>query len=124
MIALLLAAALAAAAPAERRPVDVRAGGDAALTLKLSDALTKSLASASRLRAMAPEDDDDLTLVILGDVTPDGARFDYIVDLLKTNGQFAPKRVASISGKCRETAIDACAAEIVARADRKVRKDA
>lgn len=121
MIALLLAAAVAAGPAPERRPVDVRAGGDAALTLKLSDALTKRLDAASRLRAMGPEDDADLALVILGDVTPDGARFRYIVDLLKTNGAFAPSRVASISGKCRKAAISECAAEIVARADREVK---
>ncbi len=121
MIPLLLAAALAANAAADRRPVDVRAGGDAALTLKLSDALIKSLDTASHLRAVGPEDDDDLALVILGNVTPDGAQFEYMIDLLKTNGQFAPNRLASMTGKCRATEISECAAEIVAKADRKVK---
>ncbi len=120
MIPLLLAAALVANT-ADRRPVDVRTNGDAGLTQQLSDALIVSLDKASRLRAIGPDDDDDLVLAILGKVTPNGARFDYIVDLLKTNGDFAPDRLASISGKCKATAVAECAADIVAKADRKVK---
>ena len=128
MIAEFLLMAAVAASPqvapdADRRPVDVRTNGDEGLTQRLSDALNKSLDKGSRIRAMTPDDESDLALVIISSGAPEGKKFDYIVDLMKTSEKFGSRRIASLTGKCRESDLAACAADIVAAADRKIKKD-
>jgi len=118
--AFLLLLAAVASQPAERRPVDVRATGEDALTQRLSDALIESLGSAKKLRAADGDDKTGLSLVILGDVTPKGDRFDYMVDLVEPGSNLSSRRLASMSGTCREAQLARCAADIVARAERKV----
>src|SRR5436305_1785184 len=98
MLALLLLAANASVPAAERRPVDVRSTSDDALTQRLSDALTRSLGSAKRLRPAEGDDKTGLSLVILGSVTPKGDRFDYMVDLVKPGDNLSSQRLASMSG--------------------------
>ncbi|WEK44732.1 MAG: hypothetical protein P0Y64_08095 [Candidatus Sphingomonas colombiensis] len=117
----LLLLAVGTSQPAERRPVDVRATGDDALTQKLSDALIESLATAKRLRPAGGDDRTGLSLVILGNVTAKGDRFDYMVDLVEPGSNLSSQRLGSINGSCREAQIARCAADIVARAERKVR---
>ncbi|WP_298668366.1 hypothetical protein [uncultured Sphingomonas sp.] len=122
-LVLATAAALLAAAvpqPAERRAVDVRATGDAALTQRLSDALIASLGEAKRLRPADGDDRAGLSLVILGNVTEKGDRFDYMVDLVEPGSNLSSRRLGSFNGSCREAQIARCAADIVARAARKV----
>ncbi|MFW2850788.1 hypothetical protein ACM61V_02535 [Sphingomonas sp. TX0543] len=119
ILALLLA--VAAPAAADRRPVDVRATGEGVLTQKLSDALIASLGNAKRLRAAGGDDKPGLSLVILGDVAEKGDRFDYMVDLVEPGSNLSSRRIASMSGTCRNAQVAKCAADIVARAERKVR---
>ena len=121
MIALLAAAALLAGEATPRQPVDVRAGGSDGLTQQLSEAMIQSLASASRMRATNGDEDPTLALVIVGNVEPAGSRFDYIVDLMRIDERARPERLASMKGRCGESAIAACAADIVAKANRKVK---
>ena len=54
-------------------------------------------------------------------VTPKGDRFDYMVDLVQPGANLSSQRLASMSGTCREEQIARCAADIVAKAERKVK---
>ena len=121
MIGLIAAAAALVVSEAPRQPVDVRAGGNDGLTQKLSEAMVESLASASKMRPMTGDEDPALALVIVGNVEPAGSRFDYIVDLMRIDERSRPERLASMKGRCGESAILACAADIVAKANRKVK---
>ena len=121
IVALLLLAANASVPAADRRPVDVRTTTEDPLTQRLSDALTQSLGSAKRLRPAGGDDKTGLSLVILGSVTPKGDRFDYMVDLVQPGANLSSQRLASMSGTCREDQIARSEADIVAKAERKVK---
>jgi hypothetical protein len=112
---------LAAAAPAEKRALDVRYVGDDATTERFAEALRTALPASERLRA-PDADDDDLALVILSDVAFEKKRFRYSVDLMKVNPGFSPDRLGSFEGKCREDELADCAGGILADAERAVRK--
>ena len=118
MIVALLLLAANASVPASERPMELWHGG---LTQRLSDALTQSLGSAKRLRPAGGDDKTGLSLVILGSVTPKGDRFDSMVDLVQPGANLSSQRLASMSGTCREEQIARCAADIVAKAERKVK---
>ncbi|WP_375288893.1 hypothetical protein [Sphingomonas sp.] len=112
---------LAAAAPAEKRALDIRYVGDDATTERFAEALRTALPASERLRA-PDADDDDLALVILSDVASEKKRFRYSVDLMKVNPGFSPDRLGSFEGKCREDELADCAGGILADAERAVRK--
>jgi hypothetical protein len=112
---------LAAAAPAEKRALDIRYVGDDATTERFAEALRTALPASERLRA-PDADDDDLALVILADVASEKKRFRYSVDLMKVNPGFSPDRLGSFEGKCREDELADCAGGILADAERAVRK--
>lgn len=121
LLLLLTPLLLAAAAPAEKRALDVRYAGDDAATERFAEALRAALPASERLRAPGAED-DDLALMILSDVAPEKKRFRYSVDLMKVNPGFSPDRLGSFEGKCREDALADCAGGILADAERAVRK--
>ncbi len=121
MIALLLATLLVSGQP--HGPIvhatDVKSDASDDLTEKFAQALRKALPSAKHMRPETGDDADDLFLTILFPVEPDGKRFGYAVDLLKAEQFVAPARLASFTGNCRMSAIDACARDVVSKADKK-----
>lgn len=122
MIAHLLLGALLAA-PAHEGPVkhvtDVRADADDELTQKFGDALRKALPQAKHMRLETGDDQTDLYLTVLFKLDPDAKRFTYSVDLMKDNQPLTPDRLASLTGTCRQAQLDACARDVVLKADRK-----
>jgi len=117
----LLATPALAAEPGPKRGVDVRANAVDPATEKFADALRAALPAGERVRVQTPEEDDDLALIV-SNVAADGKRLAWSVDLLKVNAGFTPSRVGAFAGKCREAELAACAKEVVADADRAVRK--
>lgn len=108
----------AGAAPPDARPtVEVLASDTNDVSRKLSDALTKSIDASQVVRAPAPEEDAAVRLAVMS--TPDGKKFSYIVDVVDAKS-FSPKRLGSMEGKCAADAIDACAADILRKAAKKV----
>ena len=122
---LLWAALLAAGQP--HGPVvhatDIKSDFDDKLTDRFAEALRKALPKAKHMRLEGGDDTADVSLTVLFPVTEDGKRFDYAVDLMKVDDNPTPDRIESFTGTCRESAIDACAAGIIAKADRAVGKD-
>ena len=125
MSILLLAALLAAGQP--HRPVvhatDIKSDFDDKLTDQFADALRKALPKAKHLRPEGGDDTADVYLTVLFPVTEDGKHFDYSVDLMKVDDNPTPDRLASFTGTCRVSAVDACAESIIAKADKTVGKD-
>jgi len=117
--ALLLASGQADAPVVHATDVKSDAGDD--LTEKFAVALRKALPSAKHMRVESGDDADDLFLTILFPVDSDGKRFSYSVDLLKAERYVAPERLASFTGTCREAAIDACAKDLMSKADKKAK---
>ena len=117
----LLASPALAAEPAAKRPLDVRANASDETTTKFAGALRDALPASERMRAPTGEDEDDLSLVI-ANVTPDKKKFGWSIDLLKVNANFTPSRVGSFTGKCRADELAKCARNVIADADRAVRK--
>lgn len=120
VLAFLATPALANDAP-PKRGVDVRANATDGATQAFADALRAALPAAERVRVQAPEEDDDLALVI-GNVAPDGKKFAWSIDLLKVNAGYTPSRVGSFTGRCRKDDLADCARGVIADADRAVRK--
>jgi len=119
MMTLFLLLATVAAQP-EKRPVDVRTRTEDAATTRLADSIRAALPKASRMRPEGGEDDPDLALAIVS-AEANGKSTAYVVDLLKSQGVSAPQRLASFSGSCRDDKLANCAADLVAKADRKVK---
>ena len=122
-MALFLAAAAATATPhgAVVHVTDVRSGFSDDLTEKFADGLRRALAKAKHMRLETGDDADDLYLSLLLPVDADDARFSYAVDLLKANPPVTPDRLASFTGSCRQDAIDACARDLIEKADKKAK---
>jgi hypothetical protein len=125
MSVLLWAALLAAGQPHTPavHATDIKSDFDDALTDRFADALRKALPKAKHLRPEGGDDTADVYLTVLFPVTDDGKRFDYAVDLMKVDDNPTPDRLASFTGTCRESAIDACAQGIIVKADKIVGKD-
>lgn len=126
MIAAGLLAAFLMAAPADAPKAHatfVRADVDDDLTQKFADALRGALPNAKHMRLAGGDDPDDLSLVVLFKVEPDGKRFDYAVDLMKISDNPTPERLTSLAGTCRETALADCAKAVVVRADKVAKND-
>jgi hypothetical protein len=117
---LLLGALLASPANGPAKHVtDVKADADDELTQQFADSLRKALAHAKHMRLESGDDESDLYLAVLFKLDPDGKRFNYSVDLMKDNQPLTPDRLASLTGTCRKDALDACARDVVTKADKK-----
>ena len=119
MTPIFLLLALASTQP-DKHPTDVKTRTEDAATTKLADSIRAALPQASRLRPEGGEDDPDLALAIVS-AEANGKNTAYVVDLLKSQGVSAPQRLASFSGSCRDDRLASCAADLVAKADRKVK---
>jgi hypothetical protein len=125
MNALLLAALLAAGqahAPVVHA-TDIRADFNDKLTDQFVDALRKALAKAKHMKPEGGDDAPDLYLTFLLPVTQDGNRFEYAIDLMKSEENSSPDRLASLTGICRQAAIDVCAQGVIGKADKAAGKD-
>jgi len=125
MIPLLLAALLSSGQPVGPvvHATDVKSDAADDLTERFAQALRKALPSAKHMRLETGDDADDLSLTVLFPVEPDGKHFSYAVDLLKAEPYLPPERIVSFTGSCREAAIDACAHDLVSRADKQAKDD-
>jgi hypothetical protein len=121
IIPVLLAALMASGGAPSSQATDVRFSGADDLTLKFVDALRAALPAAKHLHAVKDDETAVLSLAVLFDVRPAGKHFSYAVDLMKINPDLPPDRLASFTGTCRETAIDACAHDVVAKTDNKAK---
>ena len=125
MISLLFAALLASGQP--HGPVvhatDVKSDALDDLTERFADALRKALPTAKHMRLETGDDTDDLFLTVLFPVEVDGKHFSYAVDLLKAEPYLPPERIVSFTGSCRTAAIDACAQDLVSKADKQAKED-
>ena len=99
---------------------DVKSDAMDPLTDKFADALRKAIPKARHLKPWSGDQADDLYLTILWPVTEDGKRFSYAVDLMKKTGDMVtPDRLASLTGTCRTSEMEPCAAGVVAKADKR-----
>lgn len=115
--------ALADDASLAKHAVDVRNGAvDDAKTEAFATALRTALPRSEQLRVQSPDEEDDLALMILSKVEPEGRKFAYSVDLMKVNPGFSPSRLGSFAGKCREDKLADCAQQVVDEASRAARK--
>ncbi|MDB5737819.1 MAG: hypothetical protein JWO65_1487 [Sphingomonas bacterium] len=123
IVPVLLAALMASAGPnvPPSLATDVRFSGADDLTSKFVDALRAALPAAKHMHPMKDDEAPALSLTVLFNVQPEGKRFSYAVDLMKINQDLPPDRLASFTGTCRETAIDACARDVVAKTDNKAK---
>lgn len=118
VLALLMSlATVADHAPDARPTVEVMTGDTNDVSQKLSDALSKGIDASTVIRAPTPEEDAAVRLAVMS--SPDGKKFGYIVDVVDAKS-FSPKRLGSMAGKCAANAIDACAADILKKAAKKV----
>ena len=125
-MSILLWAAMLAAGSAHGpvvHPTDIKADFDDKLTDQFADALRKALPKARHMRLEGGDDADDLYLTFLFPVSDAGKRFSYSVDLMKAEENLPPDRLASFTGECRKSAVDACAQGLIGKADRKVGED-
>jgi len=123
---MLFLAALLATGPANgpvAHATDIKADFDDKLTDRFADALRKALPKARHMRAEGGDDAPDIYLTFLFPVTENGKRFDYAIDVMKAEPDLPPDRLASLTGTCREAEIDACAANLIAKADKSVGRD-
>jgi hypothetical protein len=103
---------------------DVRSDANDPLTDKFADALRSAIPHTKHMRPWSGDDADDLYLAILWPVSEDGKRFTYAVDLMKKTGDMVtPDRLASLTGSCRTAQVGPCAADVVAKADKKAGED-
>jgi hypothetical protein len=100
---------------------DVKSDASDPLTDRFADALRKAIPSAKHMKPWSGDDADDLYLAILWPVTEEGKRFSYAVDLMKAEEMVTPERLASFTGTCRTAEVEACAAGVVAKADKKAK---
>lgn len=100
-------------------PTDVKTDASDPLTDKFADALRKAIPGSKHMKAWSGDDADDLYLAILFPVEEDGKKFSYSVDLMKARDMVTPDRLASFTGTCRTSEVVACAAGVVARADKR-----
>ena len=122
MISHLFLAGLLASSPANgdaRHVTDVKANADDDLTQSFADALRKAMPKSRHMKLESGDDQSDLYLTVLFKLDPDAKRFAYSVDLMKDNQPLTPDRLASLTGTCRKDAIDACARDVIAKADKK-----
>ncbi|MBA2935763.1 hypothetical protein HZF05_16915 [Sphingomonas sp. CGMCC 1.13654] len=98
---------------------DVKSDASDPLTDKFADALRKAIPHARHMKPWSGDDADDLYLAILFPVEEDGKKFSYAVDLMKARDMVTPDRLASFTGTCRTAEVDACAAGVVAKADKR-----
>lgn len=99
---------------------DVKTDASDPLTEKFADALRSAIPHARHMKPWSGDDADDLYLTILWPVNEDGKRFSYAVDLMKKTGDMVtPDRLASLTGTCRTKEIEPCAADVVAKADKR-----